>query len=58
MGLRAHVRQLNLKHSDLDKEITLEMKRKNPDMFRISQLKKEKLRLKDILTVYANSRTG
>lgn len=58
MGVRAHVRQLNLKHSDLDKEITLEMKRRNPDMFRISQLKKEKLHLKDKITTYSDSQAG
>lgn len=58
MGVRAHVRQLNLKHSDLDKEIISEMKQRNPDMFRISQLKKEKLHLKDKISGYADNLTG
>lgn len=58
MGVRAHVRQLSLKHSDLEKEITSEMKQRNPDMFRISQLKKEKLHLKDKISSYDSRRTG
>ena len=52
MGVRAHVRQLNMKHSDIDKELLNEMKHTHPDPFRISQLKKEKLQVKDKLARY------
>jgi len=52
MGVRAHVRQLNIRHSDIDKALLNEMKRTRPDEFRISQLKKEKLHLKDKIASY------
>jgi len=52
MGVRAHVRQMNMKRADLDREITTELKRLHPDTLRISQLKKEKLQLKDRVMTY------
>ena len=52
MGVQAHVRQLNMKHADIDRQISLEMKRIHPDTLRISQLKKEKLQLKDKMSSY------
>ncbi len=52
MGVRAHVNQMNIKREDLDREITSELKRLHPDTLRISQLKKEKLQLKDRVTTY------
>jgi len=58
MGVRAHVRQMNIKHADLDREITAEMKRLHPDTLRISQLKKEKLQLKDRINNYTAAKAS
>ncbi len=52
MGVQAHVRQMNMKHADLERELSAEMKRLHPDTLRISQLKKEKLQLKDKINNY------
>ena len=54
MGVGAHVRQLNLKHANVDRKILTEMKRTHPDTIRLSQLKKEKLLLKDKIASYKN----
>lgn len=53
MAVRAHVTQLTMKHAKLDQEILDEMKRTRPDTLRLSELKREKLQLKDKITRYA-----
>lgn len=53
MAVRAHVTQLTMKHAKIDQEILDEMKRTHPDTLRLSQLKREKLQLKDKITRYA-----
>lgn len=52
MAAQAHLMTLNVKHQEIDRQISEAMKRPQPDMFMISQLKKEKLRLKDRMTRY------
>lgn len=52
MGVNAHVRQLTVKHSDIDRQIISEMKSIHPDTLKISQLKKAKLQLKDKINSY------
>jgi len=47
MALSAHLEQLNSKHASLEQEIQQEMRSPMPDQLRISQLKKQKLHLKD-----------
>lgn len=47
MALDAHVNELSDKHSVLDKKIENEMARPSADDIKISNLKREKLRLKD-----------
>ena len=47
MQASAHVEQLSHKHAKLDAEIRSEMKRPTADTMRISELKRQKLLLKD-----------
>lgn len=58
MGVRAHVKQMNIKHADLDREISAEMKSLHPDTLRISHLKKEKLKLKDRISTYEETKAS
>jgi len=58
MGVQAHVKQMNLKRADLDRKISAEMKSLHPDTLRISQLKKEKLQLKDRIETYQAMRAS
>ena len=46
---KAHVEELASKHANLDALIDEEEHRPAPDMIRLHELKKEKLRLKDEL---------
>lgn len=47
MSVEAHVNALNTKKSSLDQAIMAESHRPNPDQVRISELKREKLRVKE-----------
>jgi len=47
MAKSARLKTLNVKHSDLDTRIQVEMRSPLPDHLRISELKKQKLQLKD-----------
>lgn len=47
MGARAEVNLLSEQHASLDAVIIEESQRPNPDFIRISELKREKLRLKE-----------
>lgn len=47
MAAEAHLLELKNKHSKIDHEIKREMKSPLPDTLRISQLKRQKLHLKD-----------
>jgi len=46
----AHLRELENKHANLDRLIKSEMKSPHPDTLRITNLKKQKLHLKDRIT--------
>lgn len=48
--MEARIENLKRKHADLDQEIGGEAQRPIPDQAAISELKKEKLRLKDAIT--------
>jgi hypothetical protein len=50
MALDARIRELTARHRDLEAAIEMEMKRPSADTYRISSMKKEKLRLKDEIT--------
>ncbi len=47
MALTAHLKQLNSKHAELDDKIIQEMKHPSPDHTLISNLKKQKLQIKE-----------
>ena len=47
MGARAEVDTLTQQHASLDAVITEESQRPNPDFIKISEMKREKLRLKE-----------
>ncbi len=49
MSLNKYIDTLKSKHHEIDAEIRLEMSRKMPDFAVISDLKKKKLKLKDML---------
>jgi len=53
MAVSARLRQLSTKHSTLDMQIQQEMRSPLPDHMRISQLKKQKLHLKDTIRSFA-----
>ena len=50
MNLEAHVQKLNEKHANIDHVIHMEEHRPNPDTIRITDLKRQKLRLKEELS--------
>lgn len=47
MSVETHVRSLDDKHQKLEQAILEEEQRPHPDDFKITELKKEKLRIKD-----------
>jgi len=55
MQAAAHVEQLSHKHAKLDAEIRTEMKRPNADALRISELKRQKLLLKDQINEFSKA---
>jgi len=50
MALSAHLEQLNSKHANLDTQIQDEMRSPMPDHLRLSELKKQKLQIKEQIT--------
>lgn len=46
-----HVSALQLKHAGLDQKLQQEMTRPMPDLAMIQQLKKKKLRIKEVLAL-------
>ena len=44
-----HVSALELRHADLDEQISLELQRPQPDTMLMSRLKKEKLKIKEAI---------
>ena len=47
MSVQEHIEALRSKHSHLKHEIEEETQRPHPDDFRIAELKRQKLRIKD-----------
>ena len=47
MKIEAHLSQLSTKHAELDRQIESEMRSPLPDSMRLSQLKRQKLHIKD-----------
>lgn len=47
MALEAHLQSLNLRHQELETQLTTEMKHPHPDDVRVHELKRLKLRIKD-----------
>ena len=54
MAVTAHLETLQSKHTQLEEKIQAELRSPLPDFLRISQLKREKLLIKDTLSQYAN----
>ncbi len=55
MALDARIRELTARHQDLETAIESEMKRPSADTYRITTMKKEKLRLKDEITALSST---
>jgi len=55
MAVSARLEQLSSKHLTLDMQIQQEMRSPLPDTLRISQLKKQKLQIKDMIKNFADS---
>lgn len=55
MALSAHLEELDNKHLQLDQEIRAELKHPMPDTLRISELKKQKLKIKQKIIHYRSS---
>lgn len=49
MALSAHLEQLQSRHGDIEHQITRELRSPAPDQVKISQLKRQKLQIKDTL---------
>ncbi len=49
MSMEADLDQLKQKHADLDNRLDEEIQRPNPDQIVITQIKREKLKVKDAL---------
>jgi hypothetical protein len=47
--MNAHMSALELRHADLDEQIASELRRPAPDSLRMAQLKKEKLKVKEMI---------
>jgi hypothetical protein len=48
-GMTAHRQALQIKHTLLEKELAAEMKHRMPDSAKVSELKRQKLRIKQEL---------
>lgn len=49
---KSHASALAAKHAGLDKKIEAEQQRPSPDQFRITELKRQKLRIKEQLSAH------
>ena len=55
MALSDHLETLQNRHGDIDAKIDREMRSPMPDHLRISQLKREKLQIKDTLAQFQST---
>lgn len=46
-SMASHIEALRDRHATLEKEITAELKHRQPDQFHLQELKKEKLHIKE-----------
>ena len=53
MAVSAHLETLHSKHIHLDEKIQAELRSPLPDFLRISQLKREKLQIKDTIKQFS-----
>ena len=58
MAVSARLEQLSAKHSRLDEEIQAEMRSPVPDHMRITELKRQKLQIKDTLQEHGKASKG
>ena len=58
MAVSARLQQLSAKHSRLDEEIHAEMRSPVPDHMRLSELKRQKLQIKDTIQEHGKSPKG
>jgi len=56
MAVSAHLETLHTKHTSLEEKIQAELRSPMPDNLRVSQLKKEKLQIKDTISQFADAR--
>lgn len=49
VSMETSVDELKLQHANLDNQLDEEIQRPNPDQFVITQIKREKLKLKDAI---------
>ena len=54
MALSAHLEQLQSRHGDIDNQITRELRSPVPDHVKITQLKRQKLQIKDTIMQMEN----
>lgn len=54
MPYESHLEHLHQKHDALEQAISLEVQRPNPDNFRLGELKRQKLRIKDEMSRLAD----
>lgn len=50
MALSAHLEQLQSRHTNIEDQINRELRSPAPDNVKISQLKRQKLQIKDTIT--------
>jgi hypothetical protein len=55
MALSAHLEKLQSRHGDIESQIDRELRSPAPDTVKISQLKRQKLQIKDTITQMGSS---
>lgn len=55
MAVSAHLETLHTKHTTLEQKIQAELRSPMPDNIRVSQLKKQKLQIKDTIKQFSDA---
>lgn len=58
MALSAHLEQLQSRHGEIENQITRELRSPAPDNVKISQLKRQKLQIKDTMAQMESKATA
>ncbi|GLQ21281.1 YdcH family protein [Algimonas porphyrae] len=58
MALSAHLEKLQSRHGEIEDQIARELRSPSPDHVRISQLKRQKLQIKDTMSQKGSSAEG